>query len=496
MNNASKRHILPPLIAELLDDPVTYIDNVFADGWKRLRFSSLIEKAGFSKRSGTDVNEVVYLLLIWKWLNVSSISVFTQKAIGLFSYAKKDVMYDMLKREDINWREFNVQSAKQVYKKHGLENAKLKAFVLDDSIKQRRGKHMEGVSLHYDHVSNTNVIGQQVLTLGLSTEDAFLPIDSQISVGEKKAQGLRNNFVDGRSAGAKRYEEAVGKSKVQMAKSMIHRAVRAGIKASHVIADAWFGNKTMIKAALDLNMHAILRMKRGNMKYIVTFNGKRHELDANECYQRLVRKNWRKIDGMPWKAVELAAEIDLSQETGKKAKPDIRKVKLLFVRGIKAEPDLDGSAKDWALFLCTDTELSALSILQNYALRWSIEVYFKEAKQHLGFLKEQTLSFVSHTASIHLCAIRYLLLVDGKLSCNGASVGQIRCQIQKQLDSLNFATSLWQVFRALVSGTLEQLRKKLRCPVNTIMQEIDDAVTQFFVQALQLDDLSLQRERM
>jgi len=52
------------------------------------------------------------------------------------------------------------------------------------------------------------------------------------------------------------------------------------------------------------------------------------------------------------------------------------------------------------------------------------------------------------------------------------------------------------VFRALVSGTLEQLRKKLRCPVNTIMREIDDAVAQFFVQALQLDDVSLQREWM
>ncbi len=43
MNNASKHDILPPLVAELLDDPVTYIDNMFADGWKRLRFSSLIK---------------------------------------------------------------------------------------------------------------------------------------------------------------------------------------------------------------------------------------------------------------------------------------------------------------------------------------------------------------------------------------------------------------------------------------------------------------------
>jgi len=135
-----------------------------------------------------------------------------------------------------------------------------------------------------------------------------------------------------------------------MAKGMIHRAVRAGIKASHVIADAWFGNKTMIKASLDLNMHAILRMKRGNMKYIATFDGKRYELDANECYQRLVRKNWKKIDGMPWKAVELAVEIDLCQETGKKAKPDLRKVKLVFVRGGASRSTSRKPSSTWGFY--------------------------------------------------------------------------------------------------------------------------------------------------
>ena len=40
-------------------------------------------------------------------------------------------------------------------------------------------------------------------------------------------------------------------------------------------------------------------------------------------------------------------------------------------------------------------------VLEVYALRWGIEVYFKEAKQHLGFLVEQTKTFASHTASIH-----------------------------------------------------------------------------------------------
>ena len=36
--------------------------------------------------------------------------------------------------------------------------------------------------------------------------------------------------------------------------------------------------------------------------------------------------------------------------------------------------------------LTTDPQMSMIRILEVYALRWGIEVYFKEAKQHLGFL--------------------------------------------------------------------------------------------------------------
>ncbi len=69
-------------------------------------------------RSGTDIVDVFFLLLVWKWINVSSISMFAHKAIGLFGHARKDVLYDTLKRDDINWREFDLQVAKNVYDEH------------------------------------------------------------------------------------------------------------------------------------------------------------------------------------------------------------------------------------------------------------------------------------------------------------------------------------------------------------------------------------------
>jgi len=56
----------------------------------------------------------------------------------------------------------------------------------------------------------------------------------------------------------------------------------------------------------------------------------------------------------------------------------------------------------------TDLTLSDAPILEIYALRWSIEVYFKEIKQHLGFLKEQSGRYQLAYASVHLAAMRYL----------------------------------------------------------------------------------------
>ena len=140
-----------------------------------------------------------------------------------------------------------------------------------------------------------------------------------------------------------------------------------------------------------------------------------------------------------------------------KQTPQYKRVQLLFVRGVHEPGEPDVGKKDWALFLSTEPTLAMSKMLEVYALRWGIEVYFKEAKQHLGFLVEQTRTFTSHTASIHLCAIRYLMLVHAKLSDDGARIGELRADIQDQLNLLSFAGRLWQVFRAIISDTLDEL---------------------------------------
>jgi hypothetical protein len=157
-------------------------------------------------------------------------------------------------------------------------------------------------------------------------------------------------------------------------------------------------------------------------------------------------------------------------------------VRLVFSAPVRAR-----SADTWVLFLCTDLALSDARILEIYALRWSIEVYFKEIKQHLGFLKEQSGRYQLAYASVHLAAMRYLLLFEAMLRGGDLSYGEIRDRETGRLQTLTFATLLWQLFRALIEGALDTLVKDLgRKVVRKVLNVINQSVEGFLNDALQM----------
>jgi len=81
MNNDTKTQSLPTLIADLLGKDGLNIDNLFADLWKRMGIATLLHPAGFHKRSGLEVTQVVYLLLLWVWLKVDTINMFSRQSM-------------------------------------------------------------------------------------------------------------------------------------------------------------------------------------------------------------------------------------------------------------------------------------------------------------------------------------------------------------------------------------------------------------------------------
>ena len=111
MNPVTKITALPALTADLLQASELLIDNIFAMLWQRLGIKTLLNRCGFSKRSGRPINEVIYMLSLWLWLKKESIGMFARE--GLLQGMGKDVLYDTLNREDLNWRRHHEQGRKK-----------------------------------------------------------------------------------------------------------------------------------------------------------------------------------------------------------------------------------------------------------------------------------------------------------------------------------------------------------------------------------------------
>jgi len=60
MNSASKLPTLPALTVDVLQESGILIDNVFAKLWLQMGMKTILGRAGFYKRSGLPIAEVIY----------------------------------------------------------------------------------------------------------------------------------------------------------------------------------------------------------------------------------------------------------------------------------------------------------------------------------------------------------------------------------------------------------------------------------------------------
>lgn len=464
-----------------LSEANVLIDNELDLATQSLFFFSKTHCFGLVKNRGYPIQQVLFSLLIWPLLGVTSLNFFCGNRLSAFIDGGKDVLYDFLKRQDINWRGFRLYVALQLIRRHNLGIEPIRAAVVDDTIKHRRGKKVSAVSSHFDHTLGKHVMGQQMLEMGLATPKGYVPLDSQIYVSEKRVQDGKLRFRDKRSSVARDCSDAKSKNKNEMFRDMLKRCIRKGITFTHAMGDSWFGNKENIKSVISAKLTGIFRMKKSNLKYRI--NGKQYT--ATEIHL-LLKRRMKRLNGSPYRTCTADVQLNLSTKPGQDEWVEVR---LLFSSPINQYKD------NWAVFLSTDTRLSAEKILGIYALRWSIEVYFKEIKQHLGFLKEQSGDYAVHYASIHLCAIRYLLIADGMLR-SGEAFGRVRNHISGKLEMLTFARLLWELFKALIYGALDSLTQTLpKKTIEMIKNKINMAVCDFLDQALQLDADYLKAEK-
>ena len=466
-------------LSDALSKPFTFADTELSEGIQRHALRGLLATAmhGQRRSDAEPLQQVLCALLIWPLLKVESIHCFCAELCQFLS-GKVSVLYDFLGREDVNWRALSSELARRVFTQNEIGPRSQRAFVVDDTSQARAGRKVQGTSCYFDHTQSRTRKGHQMLQLGLAGEKGFLPLEGQLVMGEKSAVDKPKDkpFKDQRSSAARDMGRARQQNKQERFRDMLQRAVRAGFSARYVLADAWFGCKENILCCLDNDLIGIFQMKRGNLSY--QHQGANYT--ASQLYAK-VQRRMRPINSKArYKTASLVVSINLQTQAQQPA--HWVKVRLVF-----SAPVRECSADTWVVFLCTDVSLQDAKILEVYALRWSIEVYFKEIKQNLGFLKEQSGRYELAYASVHLSAIRYLLLFEAMLRNGKLDYGQVRDRQTGLLQTLTYASLLWQLFRALIEGALDDLVQDLgRQVIQKIMGAIDQTVEAFLNDALQI----------
>lgn len=466
-------------LSDALSQPLTFADTELSEGLQRHSLVALLSAAIGRKRraDGEPLASVLCALLVWPLMKVKSIHCFCAELCQIL-VGQVSVLYDFLGRQDINWRGLSSELARRVDRANDLGPRAQRAFVVDDTSQARAGRKVEGTSCYFDHTEGRHRKGHQVLQLGLAAEKGFLPLEAQIVMGQKGAIDKPKDkpFHDQRSSAARDMRRAREHTKLQLFRDMLQRALRAGFAAGYVLADAWFGCKENIACCLENNLTGIFQMKRGLLAY--RYHGRAYTVyQLYGMVQRRMRPANRRAR---FKTASLVVRLNL--ETDQRQPARWMEVRLVFSAPVRAR-----SADTWVVFLCTDVKLSDTTILEVYSLRWSIEVYFKEIKQNLGFLKEQSGRYQLAYASVHLAALRYLLLFEAMLRAGRLSYGEIRDRESGRLQTLTYAALLWQLFRALIEGALEGLVRDLgRKVVKKVFAAIDQTVEGFLNHALHI----------
>jgi len=258
-----------------------------------------------------------------------------------------------------------------------------------------------------------------------------------LTPSERRKQFRKNRDKD--SPGYERRSEA-DMSKTQSVIKMLSRAVKRGFEFDYVLFDSWFFSKEIlarIESFRTKGIKLIAMVKMGKNLYRDCLSGK--EMDATTLRKRYQTKG-KKTRSRKYNASYIKVPVWY----------DNRRVNLFFVKL--------GSGSKWKAFITNDLEIGFNKLIETYQIRWSIEIFFKDGKQHLQLGKCQCNNFDSQIGSTTLAMMQYMMLLLYKQMHYGNSLGSIFELLSSQVEEENITRYLLEIFWEIVNGIGEILK--------------------------------------
>jgi hypothetical protein len=383
------------------------------------KISQLFTQDDFSRGKGLTV---MYLFeIVIKVVLTGQKSVYAGLCkLGLVS--KKSTLNDFLNNPFFNWRDITMFVAKQYLRLFKPDADKPGVLIFDDSPKSKRSDKAEHVSKLYDTTENKYYYGYEFLLAAWSNIRSSIPLDFVIKTGDKLSSSKRCDYPQN-SHISQRHRES-RKTKITLVVDMMKRFLKHGISFKYVVWDAGYRADELYnfvyKRLVPNNVNLVTRLGLTDEKYIYK---KKHLNIEQIC--RTLDNNWKLIkhDGIELECQSVEIEIEQKYKQGNLLRKSWRSSKNkrgTYVRN-KEHRKIYGKAKlciyrdvnkknSYFVLLSTDLKQTAKDVLKIYAIRWSIELIFKDLKQYFGFDQSQSTKYAPQVADLSIKCAFYTML--------------------------------------------------------------------------------------
>jgi hypothetical protein len=405
------------------------------------------------KVKGFSISDTLSTLVMLPFLGIRNIWSIYKSEIRDEVQCGKDVFYDLKTNPKVDWRKLLSMITRKMVR---IINAKgveckdaIKCLILDDTVFEKTGKHIENIGFVHDHNTNSWVLGLKMLCLGYWDGKSFIGLDFCFSKEKQKSkkqkvrkwlrkmqQGLFKKKRPNGTSGHKRNAETCV-NKPTNGIEMIKRAIKNGFVADYVLVDSWFVSENFIKT---------IRSIKNSMLHVLGM-----------C--RMDKRKYE-IAGGEYSAKALIAKYGHTKRICRKLKMQYIKLSVMY-KDVPLTLFLVrqgyGEGNKWRLVVTTNTKLGFIKAMEIYQIRWTIEVYFRDCKQYLNFGKCQSNDFDAQIADTTISMIQHHLLTLLKRFGCYETIGGLFTESQQEIKKRLLSSRLWETFLKLIQALIEIL---------------------------------------
>ncbi len=255
-------------------------------------------------------------------------------------------------------------------------------LIVDDTIIEKSGEHMDGVGFLFDHCKGKSVRCHDIVSTYYQHDDQQVPLYFTPYVKEELAKQQDMWF----------------KTKIQLALDLLRRSL-IQISPEAVVFDAWYMSRELIDFVSSRGLTWVSSAKSNRL---IQLND--NWISLSIYAKSLSKQSFKRINKM----IIDEQRFKWLFETTMVMK-NIGLVKLIILRERR-------NSKTCTFLVTNNTGLDDLKVLEYYKKRWSIEVFHRDCKQHLGMGEYQVRGLDAVVIHLHLVFLAYTLLKN--IWCN------------------------------------------------------------------------------